>query len=48
VPENFVCNFHHALKFANVAAVQNCEILSGVMNMFNKCTSENYDELITV
>jgi hypothetical protein len=48
VPENSVCNFHHALKVANVAAVQNFEILSGEFNMFNKCTSENYDELITV
>jgi hypothetical protein len=48
VPENFVCNFHHALKVANVATVQNFEILSGEFNMFNTCTSENYDELITV
>jgi len=28
VPENSVCNFHHALKVANVAALQNFEILS--------------------
>jgi hypothetical protein len=48
VPENFVCNFHHVLKVVNVAEVQNFEILSGEMNMSNKCTSENYDKLITV
>jgi len=36
VPENSVCNFHHALKVANVAALQNFEILSGVFNMFSK------------
>jgi hypothetical protein len=48
VIENFVCNFHRALKVANVAAVQNFEILSGEFNVFNKCTSENYDKLITI
>jgi len=48
VPENSVCNFHHALKVSNVAALQNFEILSGEFNMFNKCTNENYDEWITV
>lgn len=48
VPENSVCNFYHALKVASVAAVQNFEMLSGEFNVLSKCTSENYDKLITV